>query len=199
MNKGQQTREHILHQAADIFSLRGYFGTSMADLVRATGIEKGGIYNHFSSKDQLAEEAFDYAYGLTRQRILATMQTADTPLDQLQGFLTAFASQVFNPSVPGGCPVLNTAIEADDAHPGLRERAYNAATEWLNLIITTVEEGQQRGEIRAEIDPTAVATLLVTTLEGTIMLCKLLRSRSPMEQTVAHLRSYLEHEVRQTK
>src|SRR5262249_59386386 len=64
LRKGEATRRLILERAAPVFNQRGYAGASMSELVEATGIEKGGIYNHFGSKEELAVEAFDYAIGL---------------------------------------------------------------------------------------------------------------------------------------
>src|SRR5437879_9606459 len=62
MRKGEQTRQEIIRKAAPIFNQRGYDGAALSDLMRATGLEKGGIYRHFESKQQLAAEAFDYAW-----------------------------------------------------------------------------------------------------------------------------------------
>ena len=62
MSKGDQTRERIIAKAAELFNQRGLEGTSMADLMKATGLEKGGIYRHFASKEAVAAEAFDYAW-----------------------------------------------------------------------------------------------------------------------------------------
>jgi len=62
MSKGEQTRQEIIRKAAPIFNQRGYDGAAMSDLMKATGLEKGGIYRHFSSKEALAAEAFDYAW-----------------------------------------------------------------------------------------------------------------------------------------
>ena len=59
MSKGEQTRERILARSAQLFNRQGYSGSSLSDIMRETGLEKGGIYNHFSSKEQLALEAFD--------------------------------------------------------------------------------------------------------------------------------------------
>src|SRR5258707_15328517 len=61
MSKGELTRDRILAQAAPIFNQRGFAGCSMQDLMDATGLEKGGIYRHFQSKEELAAEAFKYA------------------------------------------------------------------------------------------------------------------------------------------
>src|SRR4029077_15442426 len=62
MRKGEQTRQEIIRKAAPIFNQRGYDGAALSDLMKATGPEKGGIYRHFGSKQQLAAEAFDYAW-----------------------------------------------------------------------------------------------------------------------------------------
>jgi len=71
MTKGEQTRQEIIRKAAPIFNQRGYDGAALSDLMKATGLEKGGIYRHFDSKQQLAAEAFDFAWQRTfDERIL---------------------------------------------------------------------------------------------------------------------------------
>jgi len=69
MSKGTQTRTMILERSAPLFNQQGFFGASLSDIMHATGLEKGGIYNHFASKEQLALEAFDYAFSLHQQRV----------------------------------------------------------------------------------------------------------------------------------
>jgi AcrR family transcriptional regulator len=64
VRKGEQTRQEIIRRAAPIFNQRGYDGAALSDLMRATGLEKGGIYRHFGSKQELAGDAFDYAWKL---------------------------------------------------------------------------------------------------------------------------------------
>ena len=61
MTKGENTRREIVEKAAPLFNQKGFEGTSLSDLMRVTGLQKGGIYRHFSSKEELAGEAFDYA------------------------------------------------------------------------------------------------------------------------------------------
>ncbi len=134
MSKGEQTREMILARAAQLFSQRGYFGSSLADLMQATGLEKGGIYNHFSSKEQLALEAFDYAFTLLQQRIRRVLSGKIHAVDRLLAIITYFQGIIEDPPLIGGCPILNTAIEADDAYPVLRDRA-RAAMDSLRTTI----------------------------------------------------------------
>ena len=68
MRKGEQTRHEIIRKAAPIFNQKGYAGAALSDLMEATSLEKGGIYRRFESKQQLAAEAFDYAWRLAIEK-----------------------------------------------------------------------------------------------------------------------------------
>ena len=68
MNKAQITRQRIIEQAAKLFNRQGFSGVSMSELMIATGLKKGGIYNHFASKDELAIAAFRYSVKIASQR-----------------------------------------------------------------------------------------------------------------------------------
>ena len=145
MSKGEQTRERIVARAAQLFNRQGYFGSSLSDIMRETGLEKGGIYNHFASKEQLALEAFDYAAGLLRQRMKTALAEKHDAVDRLIALVSVFQSITDDPPVLGGCPILNTAIEADDAQPALRERAFNVMQEWCETISRIVSKWIARG------------------------------------------------------
>src|SRR6266581_5875549 len=122
MSKGEQTKERILERAAQLFNQQGYFGSSLSDIMHETGLEKGGIYNHFASKEQLALEAFDYAVDLVSQRTRLALAGKVNAIDRLLAIITVFQWLLEDPALAGGCPILNTAIEADDAQPALRDR-----------------------------------------------------------------------------
>ncbi len=79
MEKGERTRRVIVERAAALFNTRGYFGSSMNELVRETDLEKGGLYNHFSSKEELACAAFDYSTVLMRERFGAALASRGEP------------------------------------------------------------------------------------------------------------------------
>ena len=82
--KGAATRQRIVELAAPVFNRQGYVGASMRDLIDATGLEKGGIYNHFGSKEQLALEAYDYAMSIVTTRWPARRDPSTTRSDRLQ-------------------------------------------------------------------------------------------------------------------
>ena len=196
MSKGTQTRERILERAAQLFSRQGYFGSSLNDIMLETGLEKGGIYNHFDSKEQLALEAFDYAYGLVQQRVQTALQDKKHAIDRLIALVEVFKSMVEEPVVIGGCPVLNTAIEADDAQPALRARAVNAMDIWRDTFHRIIAKGIVKQEIRADVDADVVASLCISMLEGAIMLSKLYDDTMHMQRATEHLTRYIETELR---
>ena len=113
MRKGEQSRQEIVRKAAPIFNQKGYDGAALSDLMRATGLEKGGIYRHFGSKQELAGDAFDHAWKIAMDtRFEGTEQIANT-VDRLKQIVRNFRDRRTG-LVPGGCPLLNTAIDCDD-------------------------------------------------------------------------------------
>ncbi len=199
MTKGEDTREMILARSAQLFNRQGYSGASLSDIMRETGLEKGGIYNHFVSKEQLALEAFDYAYGLVALRVREALTDKRHAVERLRAIIAVFQSEVEDPLVPGGCPILNTAIESDDANEVLRERARAAMNNWFSTIRRVIQKGIERQEIRPDVDADEVATLFIATLEGAIMLSNLYKDAVHMRRAAQFMGNYIERELAQSK
>jgi TetR/AcrR family transcriptional regulator, transcriptional repressor for nem operon len=191
MKKGELTRRRIVERSAPVFNTKGYAGASMSDLVVVTGLEKGGIYNHFGSKEELALEAFDYATGIMRERLREALEAKEGALNCLFAVVEVLGTVAEDPPVAGGCPVLNTAVEADDAYPALKERAAGAIDDWLRLVGREVKEGVKGGELSPRVDPRAVASVVVATLEGAVILSRLHDDPAHMRRAVEHLKDYL--------
>jgi TetR/AcrR family transcriptional regulator, transcriptional repressor for nem operon len=193
MTKGEQTRRRIVAAAAPIFNQHGYEGSSLNDLMEATGLKKGGIYRHFSSKEELAVEAFDYTWKDAQDARMLQVNEKSKGIDKLKQLIANFVD--CRPSVAGGCPIMNTAIETDDGDPVLRARVAKALRSWLNGLQKIVKQAKERGEIRTAVDPKAVATLIVASLEGALMMSRLERNDDPLRRVQQHLNRYLETEV----
>lgn len=198
MRKGEQTRHEIIRKAAPIFNQKGYEGAALSDLMEATGLEKGGIYRHFDSKQQLAAEAFDYAWKLVLDTRFEGTQAISNTVDRLKQIVRNFWERRAE-LVPGGCPLLNTAIDSDDGNPHLREKARRALSSWLDRLRSIIVEGQRRGEIRDDVDSAELATLIVSMLEGSLMVSRLERKNDPRDWASRHLVEYLETNVRATQ
>jgi TetR/AcrR family transcriptional repressor of nem operon len=195
VRKGEQTRREIIRKAAPIFNQKGYEGAALSDLMRATGLEKGGIYRHFESKQELAGEAFDHAWKIAMDTRFEGTQEIPNTVDRLKQIVRNFQDRRAG-LVPGGCPLLNTAIDSDDGNPQLRAKARRALSRWLDRLQTIAEEGQRRGEVRSDVDSAKLATLIASTLEGSLMVGRLQRKDDPVDFACHHLEEYLETKVR---
>ena len=198
MRKGEQTRQEIIRKAAPIFNQRGYSGTALSDLMRATGLEKGGIYRHFESKQELARDAFDHAWKLAMDTRFEGTQEIPNTVDRLIQVVRNFRDRRTG-LVPGGCPLLNTAIDSDHSNPQLRAKARHALRSWLDRLESIVEEGQGRGEVRPDVDSSELATLIASTLEGSSVVSRLQRRDDPLDLACRHLEEHLEMKVRARK
>jgi TetR/AcrR family transcriptional repressor of nem operon len=192
MSKAQETRSRIIEQSAALFNQQGYAGASIADVMRVTGLQKGGIYNYFNSKDELALAAFDFAVQRIQQQFKGALKGKRRASDRLIAMLGVYEQLLQNPPIPGGCPILNTAIESDDAHPALRARAQQAMTTWRTLIHRIVTKGIGRGELQPATHADTVATILIATLEGGLMLSQLYGDETHLRRGLAHLKTYVE-------
>jgi AcrR family transcriptional regulator len=190
MNKGEMTRQRIIEEAAPIFNQRGYEACSIQALMEATGLEKGGIYRHFASKEELAAEAFRFALARVVEVRRQGLGEIEGAVEKLRYVVTRF---VETPGiVPGGCPLMNTAIDADDGNPVLRGLALEGIREWKTKLCEVVKEGIQRGEIRQDVEPRRIANTIVATLEGALMISRLEGNRTAICDARATLLAMLD-------
>lgn len=192
MSKGSRTREQIIEEAAALFNRLGYQATSVNDVMKATGLQKGGIYRHFASKDELAVAAFDYAVEQMRQRFTQALSGKTGAVERLRAIVAVYERIPVDPPVPGGCPILNASVEADDTHPVLMHRAQTALRGLRRVIETALQDGQASGELRQDIQHVATATTIIACLEGAVMLSTLHHSQTPMRHVVRQLQDWFE-------
>jgi TetR/AcrR family transcriptional regulator, transcriptional repressor for nem operon len=196
MTKAQDTRIRIVEQSAMLFNQRGYSGASMTDVMQLTGLQKGGIYNHFSGKDELALAAFDFSMNRIQQKFSAAIKGKRHAADRLIAILNVYENLLEDPFLRGGCPILNTAVESDDTHPSLREKAKQAADAWRSLIQRIVEKGKMRREFCLTVDAESVSSIVIATIEGAVMLSKLYGDTVHLQRALKHLHSYV-HQLAQ--
>src|SRR5688572_12624978 len=109
LTKGDKTKQFIIERSAPIFNRKGYAATSMTDILKATGLAKGGIYGNFSSKDEIAIEAFDYSYNQLKESLRFKIRQEKTSSAKLTAILDFYRNYSLKPHIEGGCPLMNTA------------------------------------------------------------------------------------------
>lgn len=187
MSKAEKTRQYIIEKTAPLFNGKGYAGTSLTDLTRATGLTKGSIYGNFGSKDEVALAAFDHNLQQIKDYIREKLAGIDTAPGKLLAYAEAYRNYTRLPFLAYGCPVMNTATEADDTHPLLREKAAAALREWTAYLENIVRTGQHKGEIRPDTSPAAFATVFMALIEGGILLSKATGNMAHMNRALDHL------------
>jgi TetR/AcrR family transcriptional regulator, transcriptional repressor for nem operon len=198
MTKGERTKRDIVRNAAPIFNTKGYEGTSLSDLMAATGLQKGGIYRHFTSKEELAAEAFDYAWEKAVHGRLDGVAGVSNSVDRIKRMIANFVKKRSG-LVDGGCPLLNTAIEADDGNALLRGRARKALRTWSERIAELVKEGKRKREIDGRTEPRKLSRLIIGSLEGALMISRIERNNRAIEDAQTFLDQYLEEKVRASR
>lgn len=195
MSKAQATKARIIEQAALLFNQQGYAGSSMADLMHMTGLQKGGIYNHFDSKDELAIAAFNFSVARLQKQFIRALKGRHYAAERLLAMLEVYEHLLDDPLTQGGCPILNTAVESDDTHPALKAQAQRAMDSWRTLIHRIVNKGIARGEIPATTEADTVAIMLISTVEGAIMLSKLYDDVSYLKKALGYLKAYVKNQL----
>jgi TetR/AcrR family transcriptional regulator, transcriptional repressor for nem operon len=192
VRKGERTRGRIVERAAGVFNCNGYAGASVSAIMAATGLQKGGIYRHFGSKEQLAGEAYAWAAARMRERFAAALAERRHVGDRLHAIVDVFEGVVTDPPVEGGCPVLSAAAESDYGVSPVREQVRETMRELRELVRVVVAAGVGRGELRPETEPEDVATVVVAAAEGGILLSQLYEDSAYVRQVAAHLHDYID-------
>ncbi len=195
MTKGERTRQLIIEKAAPLFNKNGYAGTSLSDIMKATGLAKGGVYGNFKNKDEIAAMTFEYAYSKVKTAILMKLSGATTSLEKLQGILQFYRNYLINPPIEGGCPLLNTSVEADDSFPFLKTRARAAQNEMLNSLTQVFQSGKKYGEFKADIQPQREAEMMYALIEGGIVMSKINDNPGILNRILDRIHEHIENNL----
>ena len=194
MGKGEETRQRILERAAPLLNRHGFQSAPVSEIMRVTGLQKGGLYNHFESKEALALAAFDLLMDRINRKVMEVHRSHDSPLAQLTAHVQLIASG--GTETEGGCPMANSIVESDDANPALRARVANVLDQWRWLLTHTVAKGIVAGEIRADVNPDEVATRVICALEGGHLLRHFYGEERYLQQMGKFLTEYIERDLR---
>lgn len=186
-SKAERTRQYIVEKTAPVFNTKGFAGTSLNDLTDATGLTKGSIYGNFDNKDDVALAAFDYNFSRVTNYVKEKILAHDNAIHRLLVYPDVYRNFLKISLLKAGCPILNTSTEADDTHPGLRERAAAALAFWKKSIENQVKRGIVRKEIKPATNPSQVAVIMMSLIEGAIMQAKVTRRSAELTVVMDYL------------
>lgn len=187
-SKADRTKEFIIAKAAPLFNKKGYANTSMNDIMEATGLAKGGLYGNFKNKDEIAAASFAYSYQRLKEDLGARVGPKKTAMDKLQAILQYYRNYTINPPIEGGCPLINTGVDADDNYPFLKQKTREALLEMLHTLQRIFKKGVDNGEFPPGLDVRREAELFYAQIEGGIMMAKVSDDVSMLNRMLDNLK-----------
>ncbi|HEY0655062.1 MAG TPA: TetR/AcrR family transcriptional regulator [Chryseosolibacter sp.] len=187
MRNPDVTKEKILLKSGVLFNTQGYKATSISDITDATGLTKGAIYRHFKNKEDLERETLYHLSSIMFLKLREKIKGAKTAGEKLRAIFRFFDSYVTKPELKGGCPLLNAAIEADDAHPVLRKEAVKVLEILRESVATILRNGIRFQQLKKNTDVDGFAAVVIASLEGAIMMSKLKGNNDDIRRITAFL------------
>ena len=191
--RGRASRERIVERAAELFAERGIAATTVDEVLAAAGAGKGQFYHYFRSRDELAAAAVGFrctqvVAGLTHA--LSGVSSLAGLEEALEGFIAGFEQA----GLPG-CPIGTLAAEVAGRNEDARLQAAAGFDAWERLLAGALERMRQRGELRADAVPAVLATGLLASIEGGMVLSQARKDmaslRVAVEAGLARVRAHL--------
>ena len=192
MSKSEKTRQFIIERTAPVFNQNGFAGTSLSHLQEVTGLTKGSLYGHFADKEAMAIAAFQYSMLKVKSMVSESLSGKVKAKDKLLGMLSFFATYVFDPPIPGGCPLLNNGVEADDHHTSMKKIVSKEIQKVIQFIADLIEEGKTNKEFVKNADSMGLAAVFFSAIEGAVMISRVSGSDASMNAVVSHCSKVLD-------
>ena len=170
ITKAEKTTQFIIRTVAPIFNKKGYTATSLNDITKAVGLTKGAIYGNFKNKDELALKAYEHNAEIILSHIRQYMDKGSTPLQRLLNLVEFYKNYYDFTNNFGGCPIINTAIDAKNTHPALLDRVQETIATIEGFITEQIESGKQLGEIRKTIPGKIYGQRFFSLINGAIFM-----------------------------
>jgi len=186
-------KDRIIHESLRQFSTKGYMSTSINDILASVGTSKGGLYNHFKSKEDLFFAALSEARKIWRQRNLAGLDQVARPLDKIKKILANYRDLYLADleNFPGGCVFVALAVELNDQQPHLAKEVNEGFKRFKGLIKRLLDQEQAAGHLRNGIDTGRVAEMIFSGILGACVAYTSDKSRENLDRTIQSLIDFL--------
>ncbi|HZJ19656.1 MAG TPA: TetR/AcrR family transcriptional regulator [Pricia sp.] len=194
--KAERTTAYIIEIVAPVFNKQGYIGTSMSDLTEATGLTKGAIYGNFENKEALALSAYEYNSKLLLAKIDKVLDTEGNALEKVFALTDFYKSYDTFTQDMGGCPVLNTGVDAQGNNRLLAAANREAIKEIEDKIALVLENGVNNNELKLPVTPLQFAKQLFTIIQGAVAMSTMTRDRKYLINSITYLDVLIKRELK---
>lgn len=183
----------IVEESLRLFSLNGYWHTSVTDILEAAGTSKGGFYNHFASKEDLFFEVLEEAQRLWREKTLFGLDDIDDPLAKIEQFLLNYRDRYLKDgdTFPGGCIFVTFSVELDDQNPKLCTEVNKGFIGLKRMLNGFLMEAKANGLLKDTVKIEEVTEMLFAGMLGVSVLYGVDKSAPSLDQAIIALIEYL--------
>ena len=185
----EPTRERILFAAMTLFSEKGFLSTSVADILREAGANSGSLYHFFPTKQDVLLAVLEmYRDGIYPMLLAPAWEGVDDPIERVFALLNAYRGMLASTACLYGCPIGSIALELHEPDPPVREMLSVNFDGWVRHVKGCLDAARSR--LPAGTDTKALATFVLTTMEGGVMQSRTHRTLEAFDASVAGLRNY---------
>ncbi len=190
--KGELTRRNIIDKSLQLFSVKGYFNTSISDILQATGLTKGGLYCHFRSKEEVWRAVYDDAVQIWKAVVFKEMRSIDDPMERIErtieNVLMAYlGGDVFD----GGCFFVNMLVELSGQSDTMGRHILRGFVGFSKLFQSWLTEAEATDLLKDGLDIREISNFIVITLNGAATLYMSTRNQAVLQQTNDQLRFFI--------
>ena len=190
--KGNLTRQNIIEKSMQCFSVKGYFNTSIADIVKATGLTKGGLYGHFRNKQDIWYAVYDECARIWKSIVFQGVREMADPLARIDRVIDNSLKHYLGGGVfEGGCFLLNSLGDLPGQSPTMSNHVLKGFQSFSARLQAWLEEAAEKGFLREGLHRREIATFLATSLNGPAPLYAASKDPAIWRQTAAQLHFYL--------
>ena len=193
--KAQATRTRILDAANDLFYLHGYNATGLDKVIQAAGVTKGNFYYHFKSKEALAEATLDLHFESRKKDIGEKVLKPNlSPLNQIIALLNLMSDLQKKQHADNqicGCYFGNFTLELSAESPLVRNKIKMIFDQYLQLFESLLKKALAAKEIRQDIEPANMARIILSQMEGAILLDKANQEPGAIDTSIQFIKQYL--------
>jgi AcrR family transcriptional regulator len=183
------TRDRILFSALTLFAEKGYLSTSIADILKAAGAHSGSLYHFFPTKqDVLIAVLGLYRDGIEPMLLAPAWAGVADPIDRIFALLAAYRRMLVDTDCLYGCPIGSLALELHEPDPPVRELLAVNFSGWVGHVQCCLDEARDR--LPADVDTHALATFVLTVMEGGVMQSRTHRTLEAFDAGVTQLKDY---------
>jgi AcrR family transcriptional regulator len=187
------TREKLLTAAFCEIHRQGFQAASIANILQDTGLTKGALYHHFTTKQALGLAVIDE---VIKERleglVFKPLRESKRPVETLLDIIATIDKKVPSDFVMLGCPLNNLMQEMSALDEVFQERLNVVLGIWQKTVEDALQRGQERGEIRADVDYQAAALFIVSAWEGCIGVAKNMKSPTAFGVCMQQLHGYVQ-------